>query len=179
MTQSTSEVWTWFQTSNEDVYPIGSEPDFGVEIYAERDKDGLMICVEIDGELVYEEDVYDVEDCARVINIVCDTYLTPAAFSILAGEGSRDDAEEEQQMLIEEREDELDGAFYDLLSVVLDGCILSDIDDICDDVKEHLLEYIYKKYELPIYRPMILTDEDGKDFYEEFPYECMVFDDEE
>ena len=45
-----------------------------------------------------------------------------------------------------------------------------------DDIKEHVLEYIARKHRLPIYRPMYLEGEDGKDFYSEYPYEEMIFD---
>ena len=44
-----------------------------------------------------------------------------------------------------------------------------------EDVKEHLLEYFYRKHGLSVYRPMELEDDEGV-FIEDYPYECMEFD---
>ena len=65
-----------------------------------------------------------------------------------------------------------------MLFDLLDKSVAEDvIEEIADDVKEHTLEYIARRHGLPIYRPMYLEDEDGKDFYSEYPYEEMIFED--
>ena len=88
----------------------------------------------------------------------------------------------EQQDAIEEREMELDIAVSEFISAVLGGDAYldsEDYDDIIEDCKDHFLEYLARKHGLDIFRPMVLEDEDGEDFYEEYPYECMEFDDED
>lgn len=85
---------------------------------------------------------------------------------------------------IENREDELDIAVLNFIDTALklDGECLEDYvgvkeaSEIYEDVKEHFCEYLYRKFELPIYRPMYLTYKDGVKF-EEYPYEKLEFDD--
>lgn len=173
----TNQVWSWYQTTDEPILSIGSAPDFGVEVYAFRGDSGLEICAEADGELIYDEEVYDEDSCLAAVNDVVDTYLSSSAFDALAPYGEDDD--ELNREMIDDRESELDDAVSDFLSIVLDGCILHDIFDICEDFKEHAIEYIYKKYELPIYRPMILEDEDGNEFFEEYPYDHLDLSEED
>lgn len=49
--------------------------------------------------------------------------------------------------------------------------------EIAEDVLDHMCEYLYRKYGISARRPMILEDENGEEFFEEYPYECMEFDD--
>ena len=64
-----------------------------------------------------------------------------------------------------------------MIDILGDSYFEDDIDDAIVDVKEHMLEYMARKPGLLIYRPMYLEDEDGKDFYSEYPYEEMIFED--
>ena len=99
-------------------------------------------------------------------------------------EGEEDEEYDEDdlaQVLIDEREDEIDAAVDDFLAVILqtNGYEYdSAIDEIHDDAKEHFIEYLARKFKFEIYRPMYLEDENGEDFFEEYPYGCMEFEDE-
>lgn len=83
--------------------------------------------------------------------------------------------------MISERESELDCAVWELLETVLQGVYCDDccedFDDMLDDLKEHFLEYMARKHDLPVYRPMILEYDDGTEELSEYPYEEMEFDD--
>ena len=83
-----------------------------------------------------------------------------------------------EKEIIEEREDEITVLFQNLLfDLLVDTANEDIINDIVEDVKEHTLEYIARKHGMPIYRPMYLEGEDGTDFYSEYPYEEMIFED--
>ena len=80
------------------------------------------------------------------------------------------------------REEELDSLIWDFVMGVFGGDTYTDFDctgEVLDDLKDHFLEYMYRKHGFDIYRPMVLEDEDGTEFFEEYPYEHMVFDDED
>lgn len=86
---------------------------------------------------------------------------------------------------ITEREDELDTAMYDFLSTVAgwDAIGLNITDEVVEDCKEHFLEYLARKHGVQIYRPMIIEydNDDGTtdEEYEEYPYDCLEFEDED
>ena len=122
-------------------------------------------------------------DAEKTCSKIYDEYLTDKVVDILT-EIAEDEEESllEQQDAIEEREMELDIAVSEFISAVLGGDAYldsEDYDDIIEDCKDHFLEYLARKHGLDIFRPMVLEDEDGEDFYEEYPYDCMEFDDED
>lgn len=89
------------------------------------------------------------------------------------------DEEIENERSICYSEDALDQAFGGLLETIAEQDYYQrpDADKISDDIKELVCEYLYRKYNISVYRPMYLEDEDGKEFFVEHPYEHMVFDD--
>lgn len=93
-----------------------------------------------------------------------------------------DDSEEEyddEQMLIDEREEEIDSAVREFVNIVSDTGCYNLTDEAMDDLKEHFLEYMYRKWGIGIYRPMYLEDADtGEDYFTEYPYDDMVFEDD-
>jgi hypothetical protein len=168
---TTTEIWPWYQhASDGETFQIASEPEYGVEIYALKTKN-LSICVSIDGEQTFEEYVEDEDECQDLADTLCSTYLSTDAFRTLADE----EKDPSQQEMVDDREGELDAAIEDCLGVILFDTTYADIEKIREDVKEHLLRYLYERHGLLIYRPMFLVDEDGDEFFEEFPYDCMEF----
>ena len=89
------------------------------------------------------------------------------------------DEEIENERSICYSEDALDQAFGVLLETIAEQDYYQrpDADKISDDIKELVCEYLYRKYNISVYRPMYLEDEDGKEFFVEHPYEHMVFND--
>lgn len=185
------EVWKYYQSHKKDcranMMLIASCEDFGIEIYiTEEVQNRLSVIVEADDIEVYRESVYSQLDCELTVRKVYGIYLTEKALDALTvstepPEDERFDDEDIQDK-IEDRETELQIVFENLIADVIGKIALNDLeisDDVISDIKEHVLEYVARRHGIPVYRPMYLEDEDGKDFYEEYPYDCMVFEDED
>lgn len=158
---------------------IAENCEYGVEVFLAEALGLPKIEVYADDDLVYEEAVIDRECCAETVEDIYDTYLTDNVVKILSGENeiSQDDE-------IDQRETELDMLVTDFITGVMStggyfDSGAADADEIVDDCKEHFLEYLARKHGLRVYRPMYLEDEDGNEFFDEYPYECMEFDDED
>ena len=162
---------------------IAENEAIGVIIYLSDQNGRPMITVSADDMLVAEVST-GIDGLKDLVQTMYDTYLDEQSFISAMTEGEDDgeyDEEELAEALINEREDELDAAVDDFLATVLqtNGYEYdSAIDKIHDDVKEHFLEYLARKFKIELYRPMYLEDENGEDFFEEYPYDCMEFEDE-
>lgn len=183
-----SEVWGLFQREREALathqMKIGENPEFGAEVFLEESGGKPNIVAYLDDEEVYSELCVSESDCKTTVQKFYDEYLTEKVLNRYFGEDEEDDYTHfEEQSEIDDREAELDMAVEDFLGVVLEGFSLDDVvdvsDEICEDIKEHFLEYLARKWCLHIRRPMYLEDEYGEEFFEEYPYECMEFDDED
>ena len=184
------EVWDYAMEHIDELIGVQTEiachKDYGVEIYLTATNIySLKVIVEADQVEVYEEKIINDVDCCKTIEKVYDNYLTSNALELLGGEivvQKSQSEEEENEENIEERENELDSCVYEFVESVLGFNSTYDIGDfpeVLDDLKEHFLEYMARKHSIPIYRPMYLEDEEGEEFYEEYPYECIEFDDED
>lgn len=181
------EVWGYFNQHREELSSklvlIASNEEYGVSIYLSEEGNLPQIIVFMDDNQVYDEECVSAHDCANTATEIYEKYLTHKVLDTAIGEpgGSVEDRTlMEQDMMVDEREDELDSAVYEMLLTILGDDFYplgSDLDEIADDVKEHLCEYLYRKHGIGIYRPMYLEDEDGDEFFEEYPYDCMEFDD--
>lgn len=83
-----------------------------------------------------------------------------------------DETEEEE---IEMRETELNAAVSDMLEVFLVGSedeapFDDGYQEMTDFLKEWICEWLYRKCDISVYRPMYLENENGEYDYEEFPY---------
>ena len=135
------------------------------EMYLSTDRGGYLISVLSSGEVVDEGFVESWKDIEEYLN---------AYFYY-------DDEEIEWE--IERSEGALDEAVEYFISSILDDehSVFGDVpipEYVIKDCKEHFLEYLYRKHKFNIRRPMVLEDESGEDFYEEYPYPCLVFEDE-
>lgn len=174
------EVWGYFQQNKDELrnnaHVIAENDEFGVEITIAEEFGFPYIVVTADGYQYTEEYPASKSDCSAIVRELYDTYLTERFF-VEEEEETRFDQEDS----ISERELELDEAIMCLLEVILEedpAMLGANADTICDDIKEHILEYLARKYALPIRRPMVLEDADtGEEFLSEYPYSCMVFDD--
>lgn len=190
-----SEVWDlfhreFFASNKPRLYErkIAENPELGTAIFMTGEEGKPNIAAYLDNEAVYEELCISELDCKTTVQKFYDDYLTEKFLNRYLDEDAEDDEDEQgthfaQQSEIEDREAELDMAVDDFLSVAIDGLSLADFADeadvVCEDVKDHFCEYLARKWGLPIRRPMYLEDEDGEDFYAEYPYICMEFDDED
>lgn len=186
------DVWAYFNSHKKELtqimHQIARNEDCEVDIYlTEKNGTPNIVATHADLEL-YSERCLNPEDCRRTVERIYNEYLDDTVINKVMQFYVGDDDDEEElskleiEDMISERETELDAAIVDFLTVVLEGYIdesTADFDDICDDLKEHFLEYIARKHDLPIRRPMYLEYEDGSEELEEYPYENMEFDDED
>lgn len=178
------DVWKYFQNNKlklgKTAEAIAENDEFGVVIYLSEERGLPMFEVDADGYQYHEESAVSANDCRETVQMLYDKYLTEKFLM--------DDDEEYESLLdiedqIAERELELDDAVISFLDVVLDedsSMLGAELDDIVEDVKDHICEYLARKHELPVRRPMILEDDDGDEFFEEYPYDdCLEFEDED
>lgn len=186
-----TEIWDIFQCDKEKLRntmkEIAENPDFDVTIFlTETDRGTQMfpnIVVYMEGDQLYEEAAVNEGDCIQTVRKIYFEYLTEDRIInnvIASSDKNADDTDHDIQDDIDKREDELDDAVFNFLTNILDcplECITDEADEIYEDFKEHALEYLARKWDLKIFRPMILEDENGEEFLEEYPYDVMEYDD--
>lgn len=178
-----SEVWDFFQGHKGDSLceMIAENPEYGIEVWL-SDRDGDPdFQVMADDDIIFEDYAYGSEDCRETCELIYGEYLTSKVVDMILDDDVFSDQHVEE-LNIEDRETELDAAVFDFLETVLedDPCtVITDIEEVFNDIKDHMLEYLARKHDLSIRRPMYLEDEDGEDFYADYPYECMVYEDED
>lgn len=179
-----SKVWDVIQSHRSSMYKVAENTDYGIEVYVSIDKNIVVASVEADGSPLYEEVIYNSGDCVESMSRIYDTYLTDKVIGIIAGDDCDidDSTQADEEDLISERESELSEAIYEFMVAVFGEEIdasLKNFDEVCEDLKDHFLEYMARKHGLRVWRPMYLEDDSGADFFEDYPYECMVFDDKD
>lgn len=177
-----SEVWDYIEQNvgklRSSYHLIASNDEYGAEIYITVNSYGeAQIVAELDGDRMETTAVFNAEECEKVCRSVYDDYLTPSAVST-AEQGEYDEGDRgNEEDLIEIRESELDDAVYNCLMEILESYD-DDMDALVETTKEYLCEFLARTCKLPVYRPMHLVDEDGEEFFSEYPYEDMIYDDE-
>lgn len=189
-----ADVWALFQKEKEQLRShmksIAENPMLDVVIYLTEEERGDLelpnIVVYYEDNELYEEAAVNEYDCTQTVRKIYTEYLNEERLINKIIECDKTPVDDDpndtaNETEIEQREEVLDNAVYEfLLEVMVDP--LEDIvgDDeaavIYEDFKEHALEYLYRKWDLDVYRPMILEDDQGE-FFEEYPYSSMVFDD--
>lgn len=178
-----SEAWDYFQEHKKELrensHIIAKNDEYGVEITITEKQGFPLFSVTADGYQYEEIKAINEEDCLDTVDALYEDYLTGTALIL-------DEENLSQEDMIAERETELDDAIISLLDAVLDGDSQMeiyekdiDLEELCTDLKDYILEHLAKDYGLTsIRRPMILEDDEtGEDFFTENPYECMVYDD--
>lgn len=179
-----AEVWEYFQKNKSPtLYElIAEEPEYGIEIWLINNYGFPEFIVTADDIEICDEQAFEQMECEEMVSLLYNDYLTSNVISTVNNthdEPERLSPDEEIEIrAIIEREDEINDAVCELLEVLLDSYANSTtISEVFEDLKEHILEYLYREHGISVYRPMYLEDEDGEEFFEEYPYECMVFDD--
>lgn len=187
------ELWI-FYIQNEDrckkeMVLIAENTDTKYEVYLTVEDDVVMLSVcRGEDEPEYEEYVLNNDDCTKTAKKLFMRYLIPISIvdgkAVIPGElpedqddntmgPSRQDIEDEMY----EREDELDLAMKDFLSVVLqepdiDLLIANHTQGFVDEVLDNVLSLLAIEFCCEIYRPMFIEDEEtGCEIYTQFPYE--------
>lgn len=183
-----TEVWGVFQQKQRELRAtyerIAFNSDFGIEIYLSaemRGADGVPLpCITVfqDDNEIYSETAVGEIDCEQTTKRIYYEYLSEERLVNRAAEESE---EEEYAAEIEMREDELLDTTLDYISTLMDESIETlgsdDAFEIAEDVLDHISEYLYRKHRVSVRRPMMLEDENGEEFFDEYPYECLEYDD--
>lgn len=183
ITVAASEVWDYFQKHKAELekseHIIAENEEYGVEISITNEEGLPCFMVTADGYQYAEERAISANDCKETVETLYGDYLTEKFV-----DGADDESRLDQEDMIAERELELDDAFTMLLDTLIEedlGLFFgAEADEILEDIKDHTLEYLYRKHGISVRRPMVLEDEEnGEDFFEEYPYDSMVFEDED
>lgn len=186
-----SEVWDYFYKHpsefEDKMVQIAGHTDYGVDIFLTEEKGFPDIIVMHDDMRAYEETMYGKKYCDGAVADIYDRFLTGKAFTELADIDSEQTSSNpnseisslDAQDIIAESELTLDGAVFEFLSTILDGAGLDlCTDDILEDIKDHFLEYLFRKHGISVFRPMYIDYGGGEVKLEEFPYEHLAFSDE-
>lgn len=178
------KLWDYFQEHRASLAKtmelVAENDDYDVILYLSEENGLPTLMVESSNIESIEYHITGEEDCAITAEMVYDLYLTDQIMTVMMeeAEGYNDDMSQlEAEDVIAEREADIDGFFTRLIEDLFpdEPILYTDLmDDLVDDCKEHMLEYLYRKHGLSVYRPMELEDDEGI-FIEEYPYECMEF----
>lgn len=188
------KVWSYYLSHRaeleEKMHLMGENKDYGTEVYVTQDDDAKTpeIIVLVDGEQILDTPVGTPEECAEVVKDIYDDYLTDSFIDTVIAENEQEeesggyegyDSNEEE---IEMREADLEWAVRSMLETVLENSDAEgggQIDEICEDCVDHIMEYVARKFGIELYRPMYIKYPDGVVDYEEYPYTKLQFDDED
>ena len=168
-----SEIWDYSLEHEDELsknqHLMAENDDYGMEVWLTMANGSPELIVECDGNEIYREDIFNEKDAT----------MTDSEDKTVYIEDESEDEYDDEQMLIDEREEEIDAAVRDLVNIVSDTGCYNLTDEAVDDLKEHFLEYMHRKLGISIYRPMYLEDADtGEDYFTEYPYDDMVFEDD-
>lgn len=186
-----SEIWEIFQKRKEyfraHMEVIAENPEYDVVIYLSEEERGTNmfpnIVVYIDNNEEYSEVAVSQYDCEHTVKEIYAEFLDEERLINHMLERDEEDRElDEEQDMIETRETELYDAAADFLDILLNETLehivgYQEAEETREDLIDHICQYLYEEHGLSVYRPMILEDEDGEEFFEEFPYDCMIFED--
>jgi hypothetical protein len=149
---------------------IAENSDGTIGIYITEKNGDPNFIVENNDDIIDEDMAFSKVDCEETVRELYSEYLSYDELDISADTDIKKE-------IIADRENQITVLFENFLFDLLPDTDEDTISEITDDVKEHILEYIARKHGLPVYRPMYLEDEDGEDFFSEYPYEEMIFED--
>ena len=174
-----NEVWEYFckhrDDFNRETHMIAERKDYGISIYLTESFGWPSFEVKSDDVTVYTENAISGADCTEIAKKIYERFLSDAVISAIS-EIEQDDSKIEQDARIsreiKDREQELSVATGTLLDVILDENIdyWDFQDEIIEDVKDHICEYLYSRWGLEIYRPMIVEYEDKTEKFLKYPY---------
>lgn len=187
------EVWGYFfdniEVLKNSMHMIAENKEYGIEVYVTERNDLPELNVTADDRDICSESVVNELDCTKTVCEIYDLYLTDRVVNTIGGASDEDfdildqnEEFEDAECEIDDREEELAYAFCEFFETALRQ---SDIeysperDDIEKDCLEHILEYIARKHNVAVYRPMWVDYGDGDIEYEEYPYDSLEFDDED
>ena len=180
-----SECWEYAQENRielmTDNHIIATEYEFGVEICLSVQDNLPVFEVFVDDESIHTAFAFNEEDCTEVAEELYNDYLDDFLSTVTLNQFKNDvdEQEEAEHEAIDLQESQIDLAIEDFLDVICEGFDSSFFTvKQLEEIKDHFCEYIARKYNKQVYRPMYLTDSAGYDFYVDYPYQAMIFEDE-
>lgn len=181
------EVWDYFVDNCEDMVIQGEE-----HMVAESDEykiyvtssdnctTGILRVYDTDEDLVYE-DLFGEVECEEIIKNAYQEFIE-----------CKETKEDEKSLFEEHRDEILDSEdnltdavtyfIHEAVSATVPKCRLSTIkddlgitDEEIEETKNHFLEYLYIKFGIDLYRPMIVQFDDGEKFFR-YPYSHLDLD---
>lgn len=186
-----ADVWNYAYTHRNDLldneHLIAENTEFGITIYVTMDSYYPVIKVYADDNIVSEEEVFSSFTCRVIVDETYENYLTYSYINSSADTNvqtevqsdiadSEDNTDPTEELIIE-REIEIEGAVEDFLHAlgVDENLGTGEFNKVIADCVEHFCEYICRKHNLMLYRPMYLEYDTGIEL-ELYPYEHMAFD---
>ena len=157
---------------------IATEYDFGVEILISVHDHLPAFEVYADDDLIYSTFALNQDDCVEVVEELYNDYLDDFLSTVTLNQfKNEEDMIEKEREAIEVQESAIDLAIEDFLDIVCEGFDNASFTDWqLEDIKDHFCEYVARKFDVRVYRPMYLTDAQGYDFYVDYTYGSMIFE---
>ena len=191
------EIWEVFQDEKIDIAEhrllVAENDDFQVYldcmISQSLEYVGMMVIQS--GEYVIEEDFFeDEKECNDIFEKAFINYILIETSTVVEEtetekkENVYDTIYDKDGKLnifyvdeIEQREGDLSLAVINFIDAISDTQMSYALtDEEVDEIKDHFIEYLYRKFGLSIYRPMELVMDNGDEVYEEYPYPKLRFE---
>lgn len=191
------DCWEYFlehkkELINEEHIIAENKEEYGIEICMGMQLEMPLFTVYLDDTVIHTDYVSFEEqaevECEEIVTELYDKYLDDIEHTLkkmLLEDDEVEDApvEDDYDTMINKdaiscQESQIDEAVELFLETICDGFLhkLFTPNEF-EDIKDHFCEYIARKYKKDVYRPMYLERQDGTEFFTEFPYEDMIFDD--
>lgn len=173
---SADNVWKYYTEHTKELARttklVACNEEFDIEIHI-TDESGVMNATVYLGNVeVATEDVIDYADCRETMKGMYQKYIYDAENFVKSRQQEAEYEDEEE--LIEDRENEMDDAVYDLLSTFCGGSFIDaaskETQEIIEDIKDTLCEMLFEKHGIEVYRPMYIADDDGNEEFSLYPY---------
>lgn len=166
---------------------LAEDEDFGISVHMSIEEgiaEDILITFMVfqDDDEIYMDFCENAEECQEALKYIYNKYLSGNINEFmdlgyndyLEKNDCENDTEENIDDAILSREMELDDAVADLLDIVAPNFLLeANCDDGIDRLKDLICEHLYTDFNISVYRPMFLENEDGEDEFFEYPYEEM------
>ena len=190
----TDEIYDVFQDEKRDIAEhrllVAETDDFQIfldcMVSHSMEYVGMIVVESKDGYIIEEDFFEDEKECNNIFEKAFINYIFTAETTDVVDkkDETNDTVYDKDGKLnvfyvdeIEQREGDLTLAVLNFIDGISDtqvSCALSDED--VDEIKNHFIEYLYRKFGLSIYRPMELVMDNGDEIYEEYPYPKLRFE---
>ena len=146
---------------------------------------GMMV-IESEGYIIEEDFFDDEKECNSIFEKAFINYIFTAETTGVVDkkDETNDTVYDKDGKLdifyvdeIEQREGDLSLAVVNFIDAISDTQMSYALtDEEVDEIKDHFIEYLYRKFGLSIYRPMEIVMDNGDEVYEEYPYPKLRFE---